>query len=93
MTLDPSLFSLAVSIVSLAVGLVVFWAQPTRFTNQIFLLWAVLLAAVAGCLYGAGVANKVRLLGSVGPKNLLRTMNAIGAVSPWVPWPRKSLSE
>ncbi|MBL9200190.1 MAG: HAMP domain-containing histidine kinase [Opitutaceae bacterium] len=86
MTFDPSLYSLVVSIVSLAVGLVVFWAQPSRFTNQVFLLWALLTAAITGCLYGAEVANNARLLDGVGPKNWLRAMNALAVLSPWVLW-------
>lgn len=86
MTFDSSMMSLAVALVSFGVGIVVFWAQPTRFTNQVFLLLAVLLAAAIGCLYGAEAANKMRSTDGIGPKNWLRTMNAIAAVSPWVLW-------
>lgn len=86
MMVDSLHISLLVALVSLAVGIVVFWAQPARFTNQVFLLSAVLISAATACIYGADVASEAWLPGEVGPLNWLRAMNALVAITPWALW-------
>ncbi len=86
MMFEPSPVSLIVSVFSLGIGVFVFWAQPARFTNQAFLLLAILTAAVFGCAYGADLASKEWQPGEVGPLYWLRTLNAIVSFSPWVLW-------
>ncbi len=85
-----SLLILIAALVTLAIGLTVFWANPHRLTNKAFLafslinagwLWCVFMAMRAGILLQSGAAAN--------PIPWVRAASAVGAFFPLLIWGMK----
>jgi len=78
---------LIVGLLTLAVGFVAFWSNPSRQVNRSFLIFSLVSTVWIGCVYMAMRAGSLLRLGlAANPLPWIRTASAAGAFLPFIVW-------
>ena len=81
---------LAITLVTLAIGLTVYWANPQRLTNKSYLGFSLINAAWLSCVYMAMRAGLLIQSGGIAnPIPWVRAASAVGAFFPLLIWSMK----
>ena len=82
----PPLILIA-ALVTLTIGLTVYWANPHRFTNRAFIAFSLICAAWLCCVYMAMSAGQRLQAGeSISPVPWIRAAASVGAFLPYIIW-------